>query len=206
MALVLVARPLVLDAWALSLAVGLCVLNGGPRLLAERKVAIVGARYAFRMDGPPYRAMPQPPGPAREWRRIIELCLAVFNGLVVMALLLAYPYVAVYRHVAVALPEEMTHGVYARVAWTALPFPLLGLIGFLRPGPRGLRVFLTLPVGLLSLLSGLKLPASAARGYRYSVLCHLPHPSLWVDYTTALLLIAAGALTIEAAIARLRRR
>jgi hypothetical protein len=135
---------------------------------------------------PPYRAMPQPPGPPREWRTIIERGLAVFNGLVLAAYVL----------------YGATFLVRGRVflAW----FPVFALVGFLRHRPWWLRLCLTLPSGVLWLFVGpiLTYVGVSRFIYFYRPGCSLP----WnARLAAGPLFLVAGVLTIEAAFTWVRR-
>ncbi len=140
------------------------------------------------MQGAVYRTMPRPPGPQRAWRVIIERCLAVFNGLVLAALL--------FRR--------------ALVPHDAIPFffhlpPLLALIGFLAPLRRWQRVCLTAPSGLLWPFMALALPLNALVLSGYAHRFHPPiAPSLVEPFASGFLFFVAAVLTIELVIARMR--
>ena len=122
------------------------------------------------MEGPPpYRAMPLPPGPPRAWRPIVNRGLAVFNGLMLVALFCG----------------EWVPGPTMFFGWFLCVTVALAVYGFLSHTPRRRRAFAVVPSGLLWLYAGVALPFNA-------VALTLP-------------CIVAGALTIESAIARMRR-
>ena len=144
--------------------------------------------------GTPYRATPPPPRPPRAWRAIVERCLAVFNGLVLVA---DVSYGTTF--LTGPCPSAITS---ARVllAW----FPLLALVGFLRHRPWWLRLCLTLPSGVLWLFIG---PILTFVGVTLFISIYRPGCSLpWnAPLAAGPLLFVAGALTIEAAFTWVRR-
>jgi hypothetical protein len=128
--------------------------------------------------------MPLPPGPPREWRPLVDMSLATFNG---VSLMMA----------VTSLPSRIN------------PFTLsavLALVGFLGRGHRRLRACLVLPSGLLWLLTGLTLPIGVLVQHGYAHRQHPPIPIPWLEpIALAFVFVVAGALTIESAIARMRR-
>jgi hypothetical protein len=151
------------------------------------------------MGNPPYRAMPLPPGPPREWRPIVERGLAAFNGLILVA----------------SLSTEWVLDTSRLFGWCLCPALPLALYGFLSHAPRRQRAFAVVPSGLLWFLSGIVLMARAVMVYRFEDLrlppdlCLPPNPPPWcppsVLFAFGLLFIAAGALTAEFTVARLPR-
>jgi hypothetical protein len=121
------------------------------------------------MEEPPYRAMPLPPGPPREWRPVVEWGLAVFNGLMLVALLCG---------AWVPVPPTWFGSLLCMTV-------ALALYGLLSHAPPRRRAFAVLPSALLWFFVAIALPFSAA--------------------APALLCVAAGALTMESAVARMRR-
>jgi hypothetical protein len=153
------------------------------------------------MGNPPYRAMPLPPGPPREWRPIVERGLAVFNGLILVA----------------SIFTECVPGPSRWFGWFLCAALTLALYGFLSHAPRRQRAFAVVPSALLWLLSGIVFMARAVLVHRFEDLYRLPNPPdlrlppnpppWWppsVLFAFGLLFSAAGALTVEFTVARLR--
>jgi hypothetical protein len=147
------------------------------------------------MGEPAYRAMPMPmpPGPRRDWRRIIARGLGVFNALVLGAALLH------------AMTERSNDAFIVFVLISALA--ILAVIGSVVPMPRSRRSFLVLPSAAVWLVLGVLLvfgPFLVA-GHVGRALAH-DHPD-WsptqlaipflVPSAVGLLFLLAGALSIK---------
>ena len=145
------------------------------------------------MGEPPYREMPLPPGPPREWRPIIERCLAAFNGAVLFC-------AGLYGVTVLPLYTSQHTAGHLILAW----FPLLALIGFLCHRPWWLRLCLTLPSGVLWLFVG---PIVTFISVTSFISVYRPGCSLPWTWSLAIgpLFLVAGVLTIEAAFTWVRR-
>ena len=126
--------------------------------------------------------MPLPPAPPREWRPIVERCLAAFNGLLVV-------YWAFFRLTLAPGPHD--------AETTAMP-PLLGsialvaAIGSVVRMPRVLRGILIFPSAIVWTLLGLfSLASLVAGGDSY----HPGDPSTLVAIGWGFVATAAGVLS-----------
>jgi hypothetical protein len=139
--------------------------------------------------------MPLPPAPPREWRPIVDRCLAGFNGLALVA--------------AFFLPTTTgAHDLRSLLAplWFA-PVPLAAIIGFLGRVPLRLRAILTLPSAIAWLLVAALIFPGILIQHAYAHRQHPPIPTPWTGpVIMALVFFAAAVLTVESAVARLRRR
>ncbi len=149
------------------------------------------------MEEPPYRAMPLPQAPPREWRPIVERGLAAFNGLIVALLACAFLYDLRARGSEQVRPFVPLFLLPAIVA-------LAACAGFALRGRRVLRATLVLPSAFLWILTAacLAIPVLLARHAPQS-----PAPgNLALLAAIALLFLSAGILTWDASLAWVRRK
>lgn len=127
-----------------------------------------------------------PPGPPREWRPSVERGLAVFNALVLIGQLLP--------------------GAPTWFGWFLCVALALALIGFLSRAPRRVRAFALVPSGLFWLSAGVAIHLSLLTELARPPRQHPWAATPWMGvFALGLLFIAVGALTLESAIARIRR-